>query len=58
MTYTPVNNPPQIPERVVYPHEIVRPVQGEPSMTKPSPTEAAASWLNFHAQVPPQAGVL
>lgn len=54
--YTAVNVPPQEPERVVYPHEIVPPRESE--VSKPSPIDAAGLWLETHRKVPQQAGVL
>lgn len=54
--YTAVNVPPQNPERVVYPHEIVPPSKNE--TFKPPGLQANDNWLDVHKKVPPQAGVV
>lgn len=54
--YTAVNAPPQSPERVVYPHEIVPPSKGE--TFRPPGLQASHNWRELHSGVPQQAGVL
>lgn len=49
-TYTAVDVPAQVPQRTVYPHEIAPPGQRE--VQKPSPLEAAKSWLDIHKTIP------
>lgn len=56
--YTAVNVPPQDPPREVKSHEVVLPAQAGPVIQRPTPAEAAISWLETHRKVPPQEGVL